>query len=219
MFTFNSELQIGNKLDLTNVENVLNSIQHEKMFYRCDADFVLVNGGELTKEFMRVLPAAWRNDPSLSIDSRSHMLMPTWWPCIPGWHHDDVERSRADGQPNYENPSYRPQHILALVGADVSPTEFALGESQFPNFELGQKCYGIWSPMVTEKIQSGEFKSFFAPDSTLIHFDDRTWHRGSVANKSGWRWFIRATIGTKRIPKNEIRLQTQVYMPLPEVGW
>ncbi len=58
-----------------------------------------------------------------------------------------------------------------------------------------------------------------APENQIIFFNDRTWHQGTKANKSGWRLFIRATRNTGIKPKNEIRKQVQVYLEAPMEGW
>lgn len=147
------------------------------------------------------------------------MLMPEYYPCIPGWHHDDVPRSREDGQPNYVNPEYHAKHCMMLVNGDIAPTEFAVGEAEFPEIEKGKIIYKEWHPLVNEKIEAGELTTVSAPSDTLIYFDDQTWHRGTKAVKAGWRFFIRATINTGRKPVNEIRKQVQVYIDPIHQGW
>jgi hypothetical protein len=68
-------------------------IKREPMLHRATAQFALENGGPLTRSFLLSLQLAWSAD--ILVDSRVHMLMPGMWPCIPGWHHDDVPRSRV----------------------------------------------------------------------------------------------------------------------------
>jgi len=48
-----------------------------------------------------------------------------------------------------------------------------------------------------------------------------SFHQGTAAVQSGWRWFCRVSRNTKRAlePKNEIRKQVQVYMKNPMEGW
>lgn len=177
-----------------------------------------MHGGHPTRKFLEALPENLQNDKTI-IDSRVHMLMPGWFPCIPGFHHDDVPRERSDKQPEYHNPSYRSNHALILYNGDICPTEFALGESEFPDVELGKTYYKEWHPMVEEKINSGELTSFKTPSDTVVYFNDRTWHQGTRAVKGGWRLFIRASWDTNRIPTNEIRRQVQVYLEAPMEGW
>ena len=78
-------------------------IKNEPMFFNCDLAYAFKHGGEITKTFIAGLPEDWISyNPVL--DSRVHMLMKNWYPCIPGYHHDDVPRSTSTGQPNYLSP-------------------------------------------------------------------------------------------------------------------
>ena len=212
-FVFNSQIQLGKKLKTYPV----NIIKNEPMFFNCTWKYAYDNGGEPTKEFLLALPENLHNDKTI-IDSRVHMLMARWWPCIPGFHHDDVPRDKGT-QPNYYNASYRSKHALVLFNGDVCPTEFAIGTSEFPDVDSGEVYYKVWHPMVEEKIKSGELKSVSAPSDQVVFFDDRSWHQGVQAVKDGWRLFIRASWDTGRVPTNEIRRQVQVYMKNPMEGW
>lgn len=211
-FIFDSQIQIGKKLSSYSTD----VIKNEPMLFSCTWNFAYENGGEPTKEFLLSLPKELHNDKTI-IDSRVHMLMPGWFPCIPGYHHDDVPRDNV--QPNYFNPSYRSKHALILFNGEVCPTEFAIGKSEFPKIEDGEIYYKVWHPIVIDKIKNGELKHIKAPSDTVVFFDDRTWHQGTKAVKSGWRLFIRASWDTGRKPSNELRRQVQVYMENPMEGW
>src|SRR5262245_43743261 len=100
-------------------------VKAEPMFFAAGGDFARRHGGPITQAVLAALPADWRSCP-LVIDSRVHMLMPGWYPCIPGWHLDDVPRTRSDGQPEHRCPAYRAEHILCVVG-DASLPLFAVG--------------------------------------------------------------------------------------------
>ena len=210
----NSEITVGRTIGSFDES----TLKNEPMFFNCTWSFAHMHGGHPTRKFLEALPENLQNDKTI-IDSRVHMLMPGWFPCIPGFHHDDVPRERSDKQPEYHNPSYRSNHALILYNGDICPTEFALGESEFPDVELGKTYYKEWHPMVEEKINSGELISFKAPADTVVYFNDRTWHQGTRAVKGGWRLFIRASWDTNRIPTNEIRRQVQVYLEAPMEGW
>lgn len=214
MHKFNSNIKIGNNLSSYNN----GQIKNEPMLFSCDLDTACKLGGDLTNDFINNLNDKFKNSNDLIIDSRVHMLMKNWFPCIPGFHHDDVPREREDKQPNYINPSYKAEHAMALIG-NCCPTEFAVGESEFPEIPLGEICYKIWHPIVIEKIKTNELKSVSAPDNKMIYFDWQTWHQGIKAQKDGWRFFIRATINTGRKPSNELRRQVQVYLENPMEGW
>jgi hypothetical protein len=104
-------------------------VKNETMLFSADYDFARRNGDGLTNLFLDNIPEDWKQS-DIIIDSRVHMLMKGWSPCIPGWHHDDVPRLREEthvrmkGQPNYENPEYYSEHLLFLINAGIAPTEF-----------------------------------------------------------------------------------------------
>lgn len=202
-------------------------VKNEPMLFNCDLQGAFSNGGPLTHEFIFRLPDEWRDVP-IVIDSRVHMLMPRWYPCVPGWHHDDVPRTRSDGQPNYGPGQFRSEHIMALVNGGACPTVFALGSAEFIEPDLGQVVYEHFHRQVEGLIRDARLREESAPSNRLIRFDDRTWHRGSAAVANGWRFFIRASRyyspdGTP-VPRgnprtNEVRRQVQVYMDNVNLGW
>lgn len=194
------------------------TIKNEPMLFNCDLAFAWYKGGPITRAFINALPTSWQHD-RVVLDSRTHMLMKGWYPCIPGWHHDDVPRSTANGQPNYENPEYHSTHILGLVNAEVAPTEFAIGSIELEVPE--QMIYKKWHPQVEEAVRMGDLKLAKARSGVLYAFDCDTFHQGVRAAKDGWRWFARVSQNTDRYKtiSNEIRSQVQVYMEFPMEGW
>lgn len=209
----NSQWNIGAELP----EAETKEIKTEPMLFRCDSEHAFQLGGRLTRLFMGALPEEWKTS-NLIIDSRVHMLMPGMYPCIPGWHHDDVPREREDGQPNYETPSYKAEHIMAIWG-DCSRTEFALGQHLMNLAPLGQKIYKVASPEIEKLCLMGKLQRQIAPERTMIGFDWQTWHRGAQTTHPGFRFFIRATRKSLLAPKNEQRFNANVYMPVIEEGW
>lgn len=202
--------------------NDLGVVKAEPMMFNANGTWARDHGGPITRHFLDLLTRrAGIELGQLVFDSRVHMLMPGWWPCIPGWHHDDVPRSTPDGQPNYDAPEYRSDHAAAVVGDPVSLTEFAVGDATFPRPPEGAIWYGEWDPIVEKRIEEGTLAREQAPLGEVIMFDDRTWHRGAQATGSGWRWFGRASWNTDRVGRatNEIRQQVQVYMSNPTGGW
>jgi hypothetical protein len=191
-------------------------VKNEDMFFGASVSFILSqDNAPITKRLIEpalgILDAA--SDPEhVIIDTRVHMLMPGWYPCIPGWHHDDVARTRSDGQPNYAEQPYLPRHVLFVLNADVAPTEFAIGEHELPDVPLGQKVYQTWHPIVEQQIQDGKLERVAVRDSEMVSFDWQTMHRGTAAVSSGWRYFFRASIRSPR-HRNEIRRQVQIYVP------
>lgn len=218
MYTFDSQIQ--EQEVCTHFSNCDNEIKNEPMLFSCNVRSAYDLGGILTRHFLNRLPIDWLLAPDLIIDSRVHMLMKGWYPCIPGFHHDDVPRTTPTGQPDYITPAYKAEHVMMIIG-DCCPTEFALGKSNFPSVALmaGEKYYKVWHPIVVGQIKTGVLKSYLAVPDTLIYFNWQTWHQGTPATKDGWRWFIRATRNTYRKPTNELRKQVQVYLENPMEGW
>lgn len=215
MKTFQFESKIRHVGTMPNFS--ANDIKNEPMLFGCTRGMALTLGGTITNAFFASLPDDWK-DCDIIADSRVHMLMPGWYPCIPGWHLDDVPRSRADGQPDHDDPEYKAEHLLCCLG-DASLTLFALGNIELDEPELGTVIYGDWHDRIEEKIARNELELQHAKSGALIEFDWRTFHRGSIATKNGWRWFMRITRNTRRPVTNELRRQTQVYLPAPTVGW
>lgn len=202
-------------------------IKNEPMFFNCGYDFAYEKGGPITKSFLSALPDGWQKD--VVFDSRVHMLMPGWYPAIPGFHHDDVPRPEIPpgqhfitaGQPDHDNPRYRSEHILGLVNSDICPTVFALGECIMPGVPEGELIYRTWHVEVERLLKEGRLKEYRAPSNQLIYFDCNTFHSGVKATGNGWRWFGRISRNTDRVKKitNEIRKQVQVYLEFPMEGW
>lgn len=220
-YTFNSYVKELSPF-ATEVGN--NEIKNEAMFFNSDLDFAYSNGGPITRSFIDSLPEGL--GPCV-FDSRVHMLMPGWYPAIPGFHHDDVPRPPIPvgqhfvtaGQPDYDTPRYRSKHILGLVNADICPTEFAIGTIELP--EVEGLIYREWHPLLKEAVGTGEMLSYSTPDRKLISFDCESFHQGVRAVSNGWRWFGRVSYNTERTSSvtNEIRQQVQVYLEFPMEGW
>lgn len=213
----------------TFAEDVSNdSIKKEPMFFNCDFQYAYENGGEITKSFLDSLPDDWKNQP-LVFDSRVHMLMPGWYPAIPGWHHDDVPRKEipigqhfiTGGQPDYDNPKYKAEHILGLVNAAVCPTEFALGDCLMQAVKEGDTVYKQWHEEVEHLLEHGILEKHQCDDRTLYYFDWQAFHTGTKAVSNGWRWFGRVSRNTDRVNTvtNEIRVNCQIYLEFPMEGW
>jgi hypothetical protein len=209
-----SKIVVGDKLNGFS-ESI---IKNETMLFNCDFESAYILSNEPTRQFLNALPEDWKNNRTI-IDSRVHMLMPNWYPCIPGYHHDDVPRERSDGQPNYFDPSYRSEHAMILYNGSICPTEFAIGIAEFDDVQLGDIYYKKWHQSVMEKLNAGQLEKISAPENTVIFFNDRTWHQGVKAVSGGWRLFIRASRNTGRRPTNEVRRQVQVYLENPMEGW
>jgi hypothetical protein len=216
MYTFDSKFRVGPQFGQFTQEQVKN----EPMFFNSDFGFCARNAGPITKAFIETfvdhhVVSSYAN---YIFDSRVHMLMPGWFPCIPGFHHDDVPRGE-NGQPNYDSPEYLAQHCMGLVNGEICPTEFAEGKAIFEKVPEGEIVYKHWHKEVEKKLIREELLSTDAPSNHLVYFDWQTWHQGTRAVKNGWRWFGRISWNTGRKATNEIRRQVQVYMDDPFKGW
>lgn len=202
------------------------TIKNEPMFFNCDMMFAYQNSGPITKAFLDAAPDDWG---MAVFDSRVHMLMPGWYPAIPGWHHDDVPRPEIPigqhfitaGQPDYDNPRYLSQHLCGLVNAEICPTAFAVGKCIMPAIQEGELIYRQWHQEVESLIKHHKLDVIHAKSGQLIYFDWQTFHTGTRASGNGWRWFGRLTRSSDRCNKktNEIRRQAQVYLEFPMEGW
>lgn len=220
---FDSQLSYGAKLK----EFPQEIVKNEPMFFNASIDYAMKNGGPITKDFLDNVCRELAGSFGLPIfDSRVHMLMKDWYPCIPGFHHDDVPRLRADKQPWYpeiDGPApegyYFAHHAMAMYGDDICRTEFAIGTDTFSSFLPGETAYKLWHPQVVSSLQEGTLTRVAAPMHQIIYFDARTWHQGTRSVGNGWRWFGRLSWNTGRKATNEVRRQVQVYLEFPMEGW
>lgn len=221
--TFNSQVTFNGLFNDDWPEDV---IKVEPMFFNASVQFAMENGGPITQEFLKGLPPGW---DGAVLDSRVHMLMPGWYPAIPGYHHDDVPRPRVpvgqhfmtSGQPDYDNPRYYSEHLMGLVNGEICPTEFAIGRCMMPAVPDGQLIYRVWHEEVERLLADGSLKRVSAPSGVYLGFNWQTFHAGIKAVKNGWRWFCRLSRNTERCDHitNEIRKQVQVYLEFPMEGW
>ncbi len=206
-------------------------IKNEPMLFNCDVDAAKRLGGPITYEFIKQLV---RNSPILDIwrmviDTRVHMLMPGWYPCIPGYHHDDVPRLHPNGQPWYpeftndwEAPGhYHAKHAMTIVGGTGSYTQFALGAAEFKPVPPNVTVYKQWHNEVVVHLALGNLSDYTVRPRDIVFFDARSWHQGVPATEFGWRYFARASWNTERTRHctNEVRRQVQVYLEHPMEGW
>lgn len=209
---FIPEWKIAHTLDLKIIDR---EIEQEKMLFSCDLTslFILCPAGSMIWNFAKkVVELSECTD--WIIDSRVHMLMNGWYPCIPGWHTDFVPRKAPLNQPDFMHPTNTAEHYLMVVG-NTSLTQFVDEPIELPGAPVGSTYYGFWN----DEIKKLDPKIKTVESGEIIHFTSNDWHRGVVAKKSAWRLFVRATRGVDREPENKVRRQTQVYLPAVEGGW
>ncbi len=196
-------------------------IEREPMLFQAGVDFAYGAGGPLTKTVLDNLRATIPRTKfdSLRIDTRSHMLMPGWFPCIPGWHCDFMETDE-DGQQVANSFDAETHHYMYLSGEPA--TQFL----QQRNIDWPEnRCrWGDVSRKIEEGGNSG-LRPYQIGTGQLIRFCGNELHRGMPhTGKTGhWRFFFRATSfpeGHKAqgIWTNKIRTQVQVYAD-SNAGW
>ncbi len=143
------------------------------------------------------------------VDTRVHMLKKGWYPCIPGWHLDEVKRDSNDNL-DWDNDQEKHHFLYIIDEGTGSMTEFVKEDyyNRIKDFTELNKIIELESP-----------EKFITQNKTLYYFTNRSAHRGLPATGNGWRYFFRATTNSQREFTNEIRTQTQVYLPAINVGW
>lgn len=230
MMEITSAMQHGKVVDMAEMAR---DIPREVMVRSMDLQTLLeTENTRLTRKALAegISDHFWDNQKFWSIDSRVHMLMEGMWPCIPGWHHDDVQRTLADKQPNYDD-DLRCEHAMFILNAHVAPTAFAIGTAGVKPWRGKGSMYGQWHDEVEQHVANGVLEKVECPNSQWVYFDDRTWHTGVQCGvEFGHRLFIRVGMnyrikdGVKVYEQppsraNEIRRNAQVYMPTPAQGW
>lgn len=204
-------------------------LKNAAMLFSCDYSTAKEFGCEITWQAMNLVPEEWRDD--CIIDSRVHMLKKGWLPAIPGWHLDDIPRDKQTGQPVVRRA--KAKHMLVVIDT---------GSKAFTQY-LKRETAKNWRTLIPCQVQDSHSKPLWGevnsvintlinrfPDEAHLHtdivhsgigyfFDERDYHRAMPAEHDGWRYFFRASIKSDRKVTNEIRRQTQIYMPHPEAGW
>lgn len=231
MMQVTSEMKYGS--GCYHLQGITHMIPNEVMVRSMDFDtFKKTEGVPLTRDaiYTGINNHFWDRREFWSIDTRVHMLMEGMYPCIPGWHHDDVQRTRDDKQPNYDD-ELRCEHAIFLLNAHVAPTAFAIGTAGVKPWRGHGSMYGQWHEEIEAHIANGFLEKVECPDAQWVYFDDRTWHTGVQCRvEFGHRLFIRIGMHYRMVDgekvyvqppsrANEIRRNAQVYMPVPSQGW
>lgn len=177
-------------------------IENEPILFQCSFEFAMEYGGVITKEFLQRMPET----KNVIIDTRSHMLMKTWCPAIPGYHTDHVPRSLPNAQPDLTQTAHQ-THYMAVIGDSVSSPEFVTQPITLQIDEtkpIYRQC--------NEQINALNPDRMFVMDNNIWKFSSTDFHRATPAIKDGWRFFVRSSYHTGIDPKNKIRKQVQVYM-------
>jgi len=191
-------------------------MKQENMIFNGDREFSYYQSGKITRRFIENF---LDEDKDWIIDTRVHMLMKDWYPCIGGWHCDDIPRDEITKQPNYKDPDYISEHILCVIDSGTgSLTEFVDGRLELSNVPNDKQVYEHFNKEINELVDDNKLNTQQFKSGDVLSFNSMTFHQGQPAVNKGFRMFIRATTNTQRKPRNEIRKQTNVYLDTNK-GW
>lgn len=193
-------------------------IANEPMIYGGSWNWCLENGGPITKMVMDCIKTSVTeniDDHALQgyhpvIDTKSVLLMPGQYPCIPGLHCDGVIRKDRHSQPDVNSLSEGIWHYTCAINANGDPvTEFVDQPC-----ELDVDPAAVWNSV--EK-QSDQCSITQGVSGCIYTFKRDQLHRGGPAINRGWRYFFRLSF--YHMPAlNQFRKQVQVYTTV-EQGW
>ena len=127
------------------------------------------------------------------IDTKTVLLMPGQYPCIPGWHCDGVLRPERGAQPDMDSVGERIYHyIFSMSGGSAPniPTEFVCKDETLQVDEDN-----VWSS-VAKGLQGYSRKTFKTEANSIYRFNRATLHRGLPATERTVRYFFRLSFTT-----------------------
>ena len=197
-------------------------IECEPMLFQASFEFAMRHAGPFTAAILGNLYDVPHVE-ALRIDTRSHMLMPGWYPCIPGWH-CDFKRARDGLQVLDSERDARVQHYQWISSGPL--TEFAVGPIDDSCGDDVRWCDGdavSWKEIDTELSWHPPRVSQIPPQH-IVTYDASALHRGVAWDgpPGHWRFFFRASHFPEgdqhRVYANKVRKQVQVYCDL-HGGW
>lgn len=217
-YTFESNIE---KIGSLPVKVDRQLIHEEPMLFGASIKFASENGGPLTRAFlneaiesllaMQVYCEA--NNIHIVIDTRSHILMPGFYPAIPGWHADAYPRAKYGEQPNLELGNRNNYHIVAFQSDQDDGVSRTLFSKHGTSTTMDVDNKHVWQSVHSQF--KGETQSEL--DGEILKFSQATLHNAQAAHTKGWRWWIRVSCFYKP-PENTVRRQVQVYAPIG-LGW
>jgi hypothetical protein len=136
LFNQPDHLHFGHVLDKQPNQNQIRALPP---FFHGDDDMVYRMGGLFLRHLLEQVPLTHRFK-YISIDTRTHMLMPKMYPCIPGWHCDDFY-CHGGTQPGC---LWRCRRFRSRPGRAAHAT--ACRATRFPIYSTGPAARA-WNPM------------------------------------------------------------------------
>ena len=156
-------------------------------------------------------PSEWE------MDLKIHMLMKDQYPCIPNWHCDNVPRTEEGTRYDLIEEDSKPMYLWL---SDSPTTEFL--DRDFDAKSFIPPSHGELSKWISMAREWNKVRTIKAPTKTWISMGQATPHRGTQAQKNGWRVFVRLThksITPVRPVNNYIRRHCQVYLNPETFSW
>lgn len=204
----------GTLLEGPRLGHVESDIESEDMLFQCRTSFAWANGGEHTRAVLELLKQeiAPKIFAFLRIDTRVHMLMPGWYPCIPGWHCDFMRVSDSGAQVPDAKRDAEVQHYQLVTGGPE------------PEFIVDRNLHvEVDGDVRWRKVDAAMGAAFGTPieANRIIYFDGNELHRGRPwrGEPGHWRYFFRASYFPEGCAyADKVRRQSQIYCDIHE-GW
>lgn len=203
------------------------TIKNETMIFRGDWDFALEHGNICTQTVLKAISdhhqfrSDWDFNSALGnvaiIDTKVTMLKPGMYPCIGGWHCDEVPRSVKNGQPIISKIGDDAQHWLVSLATDpkLCPTAFISEQVDLLDGVIDPDA--VWKSL-HKHIESSHYSKQFAYPGEVVRHSRSDIHAGTMAEMEGWRFFFKLWFAKPKGINNEIRRQVQVYTDISG-GW
>ncbi len=216
----------------------MDEVRNTPQLFNASLDDALKYGGDLTREAIGAMNLRL-DKRHVIVDTKVHMLMPGFYPAIPGWHTDAAPRgpesnplnSQGPNPPNLflqeENSSPRFHLLVTGEGARtdfIAERDIDLLIPDEPDTSLYKRmtdyiknCSYSFAPAEYPK-----FTYITIPTCTVWEWNWWEVHTAVPATKNEWRFLIRVTETDYSEPesnlRNIIRTQSNVYVP-ESFGW
>ena len=204
-------------------------IKNTPSLHNASLEDALKYGGELTKQAIGAMNLTFKKK-HIIVDTKVHMLMPTFSPALSGWHSDGVPRGANLDPTAKQAPDIHAQEKLddsifhLLVTGEGCLTQFIKEKNVILDVpaDPDTKLYQMINSQVQKGIEDGIYTPYEIPSCTAVKWDWWDLHTAQPAKQHEWRFLIRVTETDLHEPKTDlrdiIRTQQQVYLPA-NFGW
>lgn len=176
-------------------------IREEPNLFGASAADVERHGGPIARAFVALLPEAFKAQP-FWVRSKLQWLKAGWRTGAgPAGYHCDMVGFRADGEQDHLNLSTPGRHTIGAAAGEVARTVFAVGELDLPDYAVGQPQGLLWHRAILDAAARAAVREVEVPAGAMLQFGQGDFHRTGVAQRTGWRLFIRATHRTAWKPE------------------